>query len=78
MVSLVSKTDEEIMDFMLQNGGQFTVEGHYYIYSKKVYAGGKTFHFALQNWWHKYVEKSMTNEYIMLNNYELTKKGEQF
>lgn len=70
---------KEIIDFLIKDGGQFIVEGHYYIHSKRVYAGGDTFEEALKNWWEKYQEKIKLPEYIELNNYHLLKKsGEQF
>lgn len=73
------KTDSEIIDFMLKDSGQFQVEGHYYIYSKRVYAGGETFHLALQTWWNKFQEKNKDPEYVRLNNLiGASKNREQF
>ena len=72
-------TDKQIIiDFMLKDSGQFTVEGHYYIYSKSVYAGGKTFEEALVNWWNKYCEKSKMPEYQQIKNRLISKGAEQF
>lgn len=69
---------EDIIDFMLKDSGQFTVEGHYYIYSKSVYAGGKTFNEALKNWWNKYCIKKNMPEYQQVINRTISKVGEQF
>ena len=77
--SEVRMTDKQIIiDFMLKDSGQFTVEGHYYIYSKSVYAGGKTFEEALVNWWNKYCEKSKMPEYQQIKNRPISKAVEQF
>lgn len=59
---------EDIIDFMLKDGGQFTVEGHYSIYSKRVYASGKTYSDALQAWWERYNERINDWDYQMIEN----------